>query len=163
MGVSSQNIGLGAKVLGELLRSSAIVKSVAALKASLEERIRLNEGHRYPAGRERMEWALREFEKLNRRVLGVQTKRQMALMKRDYEKAFMQSRVLFMEILTARKDLVMGRGRTVETGQFSGFEEQFKEQGATVSRNWLQDKNEYWYDELGYFVFRDVSRCKGAN
>jgi hypothetical protein len=50
----------------------------------------------------------------------------------------------------------------VQGNEFTGDEKKFEDMEQELSRNWTQDKNEFWFDELGHYVFREKSKCASS-
>ena len=82
----------------------------------------------------------------------------------DFESSLAQARLLYLEILTAKKDRILGNDRSVQGQEFTGEERQFEEAVQSAEKQkWEQDKNEFWYDELGNYVFQLSSQCSTAD
>jgi tetratricopeptide (TPR) repeat protein len=161
-GVSPQNIGLGKKVLATLVRSVGVGDYLEDLELLRDERLRFKTDKRYPQGKDRLDYALGEFEKIHRAAIGAQVKNRLHAMAQVMDKSLARLRLLHLEVLTAKKDNLVGKERTVQGNEFLAQEQEFVDEGQDVARNWRQDKSEYWFDELGHYVFREKSKCTSA-
>ena len=159
-GVSPQNIGLGPKVLATLLRQVGVGDYLSDLEKTQNERLKFKTDKRYPGGKDRIDYALSEFEKIMRLSIGYQVKNRLQSYAKILDQTLMRMRFLHLEVLTATKDVVVGKGRSVSGNEFGTREQEFADAGQNVLRNWIQDKNEYWFDELGHYVFREQSKCQ---
>ena len=81
-----------------------------------------------------------------RSSIGAQVKNRLQTMASVMEQSLMRIRLLHLEVLTATKDTLMGKARSVQGNEFAAQEQEFADVGQDVLRNWIQDKNEYWYD-----------------
>lgn len=161
-GVSSSNLGVGPKAARSLLAKRNLEDLHATLKGLQKERAGFEEKTAMKAGKERVLGAMTQFEDLVRRTLGSQVRDQLAAMNYDFERALSQARLLHLEILTAQKDSLLDKERSVVGQEFLGEEKDFFEQVAAGPKQWDFDKKEFWYDELGSYVFDVKSQCGGA-
>ena len=162
-GVSARNLGLGPKTLASLKAHSPLTDSFQALNAMTLMRTQISQKTFYTTGKERLIKALGEAESIQRKALGTQVKLQLNIMASEFEKTLTQAKLLYLEILTARKDSLLGKDRSVRGQEFVGVEKNFDEfMGSTRSQqSWAQDKKEFWYDELGSYVYDLKSKCGG--
>ncbi len=158
-GVSPKNIGLGSKVLATLVRSVGVGDYLEDLEALREERLLFKRDKRYPQAKDRLDHSLGEFEKILRAAMGAQVKNRLQAMAKVMEQSLARMRLLHLEVLTAKKDNLVGKERTVQGNEFLAQEQEFSDEGQDILRNWNQDKSEYWFDELGHYVFREKSKC----
>jgi tetratricopeptide (TPR) repeat protein len=159
-GLNPKSIGLGPKTLAFLGYQEGLRDTYEGYNALKQRRIQVQQ---LPLGREMKERVLTGFEEFESELAGqVALHAQDALLglKDDYENALNQSRLLWLEILTAQKDKLMGKERSVDGNQFVGDESTFVD-AVTRGKNttWLQDKQEFWFDELNSFVFEVPSQC----
>jgi tetratricopeptide (TPR) repeat protein len=159
-GVSPKNIGLGPKVLSSLVRVVDVSDHLKDLEKLRSERLGFKEDKRYPTGKDRLDYALVEFEKTFFSSIGAQVRNRLKTMANVMDETLKRTRLLHLEVLTATKDAVVGKARTVQGNEFDAKETEFSDVGQDISRSWIQDKNEFWYDELGHYVFRENSKCK---
>lgn len=162
-GVSYQNIGIGPKTLSVLKAKPNLKKYVESLEVVTNQRNRVARPEVFNNGRDRILTSLVQFEARLREALGEAVKTELNVLAGDFEKALTQVRLIHLEVLTARKDSILGKERTVQGAEFVGQEKEFMEMSANRNQNWNQDKNEFWYDELGHYVFALNSQCKMAS
>jgi tetratricopeptide (TPR) repeat protein len=159
-GVSAKNLGLGVRTLGTLLAKEAPRDIHASLAAMIQDRIALTRSISKRAGADRILKSVGAFERELRLGLGRRTQMALGALDADFEKGLSQARLLYLEILTAKKDALLGRDRSVKGQEFTGIEKPFEEAfGNADTQKWAQDKNEFWYDELGHYVFQQESKC----
>lgn len=161
-GVSPMNLGIGRRTLNNLLLEEHIQGALKGLDSAVQKRERIqSKNSQYPEGKERLWRAMTLLESSIRKVMGAHVRNELATLNQIAQKTFSQSRILYLEILTAKKDLILGQGRSVKGTEFVGEERDFFEESAASQRFWTQDKNEFWYDELGHHVFTIKSQCQG--
>lgn len=158
-GVSASNLGVGPKVLATLRAKDFIEEMAKSLVDLQKGRKRLQQRNDASPGKDAIIAAYNTFEDAMRSRLGAAVKRELTVMAVDFEKSLTQSRLLYLEILTAKKDSVLGKQRTVSGGEYIGFEREFNDIAAQSSHAWRQDKSEFWFDELGHYVFEGKSQC----
>jgi hypothetical protein len=101
------------------------------------------------------------LEKDFRVHLGNRVKLTLTALGKDFEDSLAQARVLYLEILTAQKDKLLGGDRTVKGSEFQGDEKQFEDEiKSSEQQKWEQNKNEFWFDELGNYVFQVQNQCQ---
>lgn len=161
-GVSYQNIGIGPKTLAVLKAKPNLKKYVDSLEAVTNQRNRVARPEVFNNGRDRILTSLVQFEARLREALGEAVKIELNVLAGDFDKALTQVRLIHLEVLTARKDSILGKERTVQGAEFVGQEKEFMEMSTGRNQKWNQDKNEFWYDELGHYVFALNSQCKTA-
>lgn len=162
-GVSAANVGLGSRVAGMLKDDIVMQDTNAALALLLKVRMDYETRQDLPKGRERILNSLLAFETTLRRAFGRQARARMASLARDFDWTLTQARYLHLEILTARKDDLLGKERSVQGTEFHGQDEQFWELAKGADQKWKMDRNEYWFDELGHYVFDERSRCQNRS
>jgi tetratricopeptide (TPR) repeat protein len=158
-GATPKNIGLGSRSLATLVRASDVQLWLGVLEASERSRLGFSKGGHYPLAKARIELALADFETVIRQSLGAAVQKRLGYMAKETDVALMRARLLHLEVLTGSKDLLVGQRRSVNGAEFSGSEKEFEDIGQDLARNWTQDKNEFWFDELGHYVFRETSKC----
>lgn len=161
VGVSFRNIGLGPKTLAALLEKDAPKDAHRALQLVTKTRIQMTKALAKRQGADRILKAVSTLEQELKRALGRRTKAFLTGLDADFAQSLSQARLLYLEILTAKKDALLGKDRTVKGQEFSGVEKPFEEAfGKADTQKWMQDKNEFWFDELGHYVFQSVSQCQ---
>lgn len=159
-GVSAGNLGIGPRVAMQIKEDAVLNDTLAALERLLHIRMQFENSRAIPAGRERILSGLVTFETAMRRVLGRQVRSRLYASAKDFDWNLTQARYLHLEILTARKDDLLGKERSVKGTEFVGDESTFWELSKGAAHKWGMDRNEYWFDELGHYVFEERSRCE---
>lgn len=161
MGLNPKSIGLGPKTLAFLGYQQGLMDTYEGYKALKQRRLVVQ---KLPMERQMKERVLTGFEEFEAELVdqvALHAEDSLLGLKGDYENALNQSRLLWLEILTAQKDKLLGKERSVDGNQFIGDESSFVD---SVTRgkntNWVQDKQEFWFDELNSFVFEMPSECK---
>ncbi|MCA2960821.1 MAG: hypothetical protein IOD12_11245 [Silvanigrellales bacterium] len=159
-GVSARNIGLGPKTLAALLEKDAPKDAHIALVSTTNARIKMTKTIAKRQGADRVLKSVTALERELKLALGRRTQAFLGAIDADFEKSLSQARLLYLEILTAKKDALLGKERSVKGQEFTGVEKQFEEAfGNADTQKWAQDKNEFWFDELGHYVFQSASQC----
>ena len=162
LGVSPKNLGIGRRVITTAVRSSDVSRWLSALDGAVYTRSSFAKSGRYVQAKARIESALVEFETSIRFALGAAVRSNLQYLATETDIALMRARLLHLEVLMASKDLLVGKGRSVQGNEFTGDEKKFEDMEQELSRNWTQDKNEFWFDELGHYVFREKSKCASS-
>lgn len=162
-GVSASNLGLGPKVIFTVSNKEDVKDGLVALQKLQKIRGRLQARSDLGGSLEMLLAATNSFEDFTRAELGRRVRDQVNVLALDFEKALTQSRLLYLEILTAKKDSLLGKARSVSGGEFLGFEQEFYESAHRNAHAWRQDKNEFWFDELGHYVFETRSQCQAPS
>lgn len=158
-GVSPRNLGVGEKVYTSLLADKSLLRYYDGLQKFVSLRVSTSKSIRQNVGSERMQQSLLQFEAALRSMLGARVKDFLANLETEYTESVTQAKFLYLEILTAQKDALMGK-RSVSGGEFVGQEKSFLDDLKTDTQKWTQNKKEFWYDELGHYVFQVQSKCK---
>jgi tetratricopeptide (TPR) repeat protein len=160
IGVSSRNIGLGSKTIASLLLKDAPMDAHNAASFVTKKRLGLIKPLSKRQGADRILKSISTFENELKIALGRRVRLALSTIGADFEKSLDQARLLYLEILTARKDALLGKQRSVKGQEFRGVEKPFEEAfGNADTQKWAQDKNEFWFDELGFYVFQVQSQC----
>jgi hypothetical protein len=159
-GLSAKNFGIGERTMSFLASQEGLMDSYQGYLALRARRLRVQELDLEKAMHGRVQTAIEEFEEELASQVALQAEDALIGLREDYENALSQSRLLWLEILTAQKDKILGQDRTVQGNQFFGDEKSFLDALARSSeKSWYQDKNEFWYDELNSYVFNIQSQC----
>ena len=160
-GVSSTNLGIGPRTRASMLGDLPAQESYAALQEMVRRRLKMQSDLAQRPNVERVLKSMGALERDFRIHLGTRVKLTLSALGTDFEDSLAQARVLYLEILTAQKDRLLGGDRTVKGTEFVGEEKQFEEEVKnSEQQRWEQDKNEFWYDELGNYVFQIPSQCQ---
>ncbi len=161
--ISARNIGLGPKTLTELLRRDSNKKVYDILVETQQLRLQLPvtfAGLKGTVFIETLAKAYENFELTQQLALGRRVKSVLVSLGSDYKKALEQTQMLYLEVLTAKKDTLLGKSRAGEPDQFKGTEVPFDDFKANQAMSWKQNKAEYWFDELGHYVFQYPTKCE---
>jgi len=159
-GVSSRNVGLGPKTLATLLSQDAPRDAHNALTGITKRRLAMTKAVAKRQGGDRILKAVTALERELKIALGRRVSASLGSLAADFDKSLGQARILYLEILTAKKDELLGKERSVKGQEFVGNEKAFEEAfEASAAQKWAQDKSEFWFDELGHYVFQQESKC----
>ena len=159
-GLNPKNIGLGPKTLAFLKGQEGLMDSYQGFLALRGRRLRVQNLRLEKTMQNRVLTAIEEYEDELKKQVSLQAEDALVGLRDDYDHALGQSRLLWLEILTAQKDKILGNERSVQGNQFVGTEKNFVDaltKGKETS--WRQDKYEFWFDELGSYVFDTKSKC----
>jgi tetratricopeptide (TPR) repeat protein len=163
-GLNPRSFGLGPKTMAFLSGQEGLIDSYRGYAALQERRLRVQDLALPKAIHSRVQLAIEEFEEDLGRQVALHAEDSLSGLLEDYESGLVQARLLWLEILTAEKDKVLGQERSVQSSQFVGDEKSFLDAVAFgVQKSWIQDKNEFWYDELGSYVFTLPSQCSESS
>ncbi len=163
-GLSPKSLGLGNKTAAFLSYQEGLMDTYEGYKALRDRRLQVQKLKLDKVMRERVLTGLEEFESELGFQVSLHAEDTLQGIKGDYENSLTQSRLLWLEILTAQKDALLGKERSVEGNQFLGDENAFVEALSRGKKTkWSQDKNEFWFDELSSYVFDMPSQCGDPN
>jgi hypothetical protein len=159
-GLSAKNYGIGEKTMSFLASQEGLMDSYQGYLALRARRLRVQELELEKVMHGRVQTAIEEFEEELASQVALQAEDALIGLREDYENALSQARLLWLEILTAQKDKILGQERTVQGNQFFGDEKSFLDAlSRSNEKSWYQDKSEFWYDELNSYVFNIQSQC----
>jgi tetratricopeptide (TPR) repeat protein len=162
-GLSARGFGLGQKTMAFLKNQEGLMDSYQGYLALRARRLRVQELSLPREIHSRVQTAIEEFEEELGSLVALQAEDALLGLRDDYETGLVQARLLWLEILTAEKDKVLGDDRSIDSSQFVGDEKAFIDSVVrSKSKSWSQAKNEFWYDELGSYVFDLPSQCSDS-
>jgi tetratricopeptide (TPR) repeat protein len=93
--------------------------------------------------------------------LGSQLITEFRAMKESYDELFTQSEFLYLELLMSQKDKILGKQLHASSKMTSAETDVSRVKGwAKDNRSWDQSEhNEYWWDEVGYYVYQAKPEC----
>lgn len=93
--------------------------------------------------------------------LGSQLITEFRAMKESYDDLYTQSEFLYLELLMSQKDKILGKQLHASSKMTSAETDVSRVKGwAKDNRSWDQSEhNEYWWDEVGYYVYQAKPEC----
>jgi len=161
-GVSESGLGIERKVLLTAAEKDSLLFVRDQYASVISERRRLESRGLYGTKRgvgksisymERWEGALRKD-------LGSKFLRELRSMKSDFERLYAQAQFLYVELLMSEKDELLGKNLHASS-KITKVSKKLNILGwAEKTQSWKSsDLNEYWWDEIGYYIAPTPSQC----
>ena len=161
-GVSSESIGIPIKVLNTAAESDVMQLVRDQYATLIEELTELDTYGIYgqKAGYELYKNQLLKRADSRRNEIGRLFLEVLHGLKEHFEELYSQSQFLYLELLMSQKEQILGRELHAETkvtrvtdkDAFSGWSKK--------TQSWQDNKNEYWWDEIGYQIIDVEPECK---
>ena len=153
-GVSSKSLGVDLSVLQTAAEKDAMIEirdQYASLIGEID-RLETNGIFGWKKGLGRDLKALRSYSEVFRRKIGETFLAELRFLQKQYEKFYDQAQFLYLELLMSEKEQLLGRElhasnkvrRTVKKDDLLGW--------SVNTQSWGDDKDEYWWDEIGYQI-----------
>jgi|GEM_PF-785003 len=164
-GVSSESLGVPRRVLLTAAEKDSMLLVRDQYASVLEERYRLERsgvfGRKDGTARAHeylTKWASALKTDLGRRYLA-----ELRSLKADYERLYAQAEFLHVELLMSEKDQILGKDLHASTKMTNVSMKQDIAGWGRKNQSWAPqtDKNEYWWDEVGFYIYRVQPECTG--
>lgn len=159
-GVSSESLGIDHDILMTAAESAPMIPLRLALAKTMKEQGRLaREDNVIPGERQLLDQHLA----LIKNRIGQSFVEQLQQMREHYAALRSQADFLYVELLTSEKDKLMGKNDHLAEEKFAKHRRSVKRPAGWGKRlvAWAKsDKNEYWWDEVGYYVDPAKPQCK---
>lgn len=159
-GVQSEHTAIGPKARASLAQQENLIAGFKQLSETQLYRQKLSQAPWPLRTKKLIVDALIQNEQEQKRQLGLLTLSRIIGMQKQYQRALDQIRIIHLEIMMAEKDKLMNNPRSAQGQQFMGNELEFVETNTQAAKTWVNDKREFWKDELDSFVFSKKSQCK---
>ncbi len=161
-GVSGESIGIPVKILHTAADSDTMLL-VRDQYAALIEEVQQMETYGIYGNKQVTDYYK---EQLNKRVQERRTEigklylAELQGLKTHFEELYEQSQFLYLELLMSQKEQILGRElhadskvtRVTDKDAFNGWSKK--------TQSWQDNKNEYWWDEIGYQIIDVEPECK---
>lgn len=161
-GVSSESIGIPVKILHTAADSDTMLLVRDQYAALIEE---LQELEAFGIYGNKQDYEIYKAQLLKRaedrrREIGKLFLAELQGLKLHFDELFEQSQFLYLELLMSQKEQILGRElhadtkvtRVTDKDAFSGWSKK--------TQSWQDNKNEYWWDEIGYQIIDVEPECK---
>ena len=164
-GVSSESLGMPRNVLLTAAEKDSMLLVRDQYASVLEERYRLAKSGVFgsKAGTKRSleyldKWSGALKADIGRRYLG-----ELRSLKTDYERLYAQAEFLYVELLMSEKDQILGKDLHASTKMTNVSMKQDVSGWGRKTQSWApqSDKGEYWWDEVGFYIYRVQPECTG--
>lgn len=92
--------------------------------------------------------------------IGNQFMAQLAAFKESYQMLDEQAEFLYVELLMSEREQILGNELHANSKFAEISEEELIKGWGKDQQKWNQDKDEYWWDELGNFIFKTQPMCR---
>ncbi|MBC7531047.1 MAG: hypothetical protein H7318_05665 [Oligoflexus sp.] len=161
-GVSGESIGIPIRVLNTAAESDVMLLVRDQYATLIEELTQLDTYGIYgqKTGYEFYKNTLLKRADTRRTEIGRLFLEELQGLKEHFEELYSQSQFLYLELLMSQKEQILGRELHAETkvtrvtdkDAFSGWSKK--------TQSWQDNKNEYWWDEIGYQIIDVAPECK---
>ena len=161
-GVSGESIGIPLKILNTAAESDVMFLARDQYAALIEEMSQLETFGIYgqKTNSEPYKAQLLKRADMRRNEIGKLFLEELQSLKEHFEELYSQSQFLYLELLMSQKEQILGRElhadtkvtRVTDKDAFSGWSKR--------TQSWQDNKNEYWWDEIGYQIIDVQPECK---
>ena len=161
-GVSQASLGIDVAVLQSAAEKDSMLllreEFASALKEldRLEARgvLRLKHNNRLSTR------PLRQYVNQLKDNLGTQLIAELKTMKKDFDQLYDQAQFLYLELLMSEKEQLLGRNLHASSKlNRVSLRRNIGVWGRDVQSWAADDKDEYWWDEIGFYIYREPSMC----
>lgn len=161
-GVSPESLGIPADILNSAAESNSMMLLRGQYATVVAESSRLDGKGVFGTkkGLKKAKAAMEALETELRKDLGEAFLAELRSMKSQYEQLYAQAEFLYLELLMSEKEQLLGRELHAST-KISHVDMQKKITGwSKKTQSWDQsDKNEYWWDEVGFYIYSVQPMC----
>lgn len=166
-GVSEASLGIPLNVLKTAASKDSMMQIRDQFAAFVEEQNRLKRKGVYGSkvGTENAQSYLERLITSIKRDLGVQFIAEFKAMKESYDDLYYQSEFLYVELLMSQKEKILGKELHASSKITAASSDSEKVKGwSSDNRTWDQSsRNEFWWDEVGYYVYQAKPECNTLN
>jgi tetratricopeptide (TPR) repeat protein len=164
-GVSSESIGIDRNLLAEAIYQESLVPFREHLAGLFEEKKKLlSRGVNSSKMTDNVAKVLDaqiEIAKLN---LGEQLIRELTVLHQDFIRLRDHAELLYVELLTSEKDKLLGKELYKDSKITDASAKRPSVWNLGVKQTWAAtDKDEFWTDEIGFYVFKEKSMCSAVS
>jgi hypothetical protein len=160
-GVSSESIGIDRKLLAEAIYQESLVPFREHLAGLFEEKAKLyKKGIKGNKNTEDLDTILNSQIENGKILIGKQLIRELRVIDADFDRLREHAELLYVELLTSEKDRLLGKELFEESKIKDTNTKKPSFWTIGVKQTWAaSDKDEYWSDEIGFYVFKEKSMC----
>jgi len=97
-------------------------------------------------------------------LLGEQLLRELMVLHQDFIRLRDHAELLYVELLTSEKDKLLGKELFKDSKITDASAKKPSVWNLGVNQTWAaSDKDEFWSDEIGFYVFKEKSMCKAVS
>ncbi len=163
-GVSSEALGIPRYVLNSAATKDSMRLARHQLASVIEEKLKLREKGVYgnTSAINHPTRYLEQWETYLRKELGEILVSELKIMRDDYKRLHEQAQFLYVELLMSEKDQLLGTELHADKKMTKvSTEMNVAGWGRKNDMAWTKDdKQEFWWDEIGFYVFQEQSKCK---
>lgn len=161
-GVSSESLGVPHKILRTAAAkdSMQLVRDQYAAVVEEEQRLRARGIHQTTEGLAKTFDYLDRWGAALRKDIGNRYLKELRAMKQDYEQLYSQAQFLYVELLMSEKEQLLGKelhassklNHVTMKNNVAGW--------GKANQSWGgDDKNEFWWDEVGFYIYNVRPMC----
>ena len=162
-GVSSEALGIPRGVLQTAAEKDTMLQVRDQFAAVVEERNRLESKGLFGSKRDTAKPAeyLDRWQAALRADIGKKFVAELSAMRTDYERLYDQAQFLYVELLMSEKEQILGKELHASTKISRVNMKQNVAGWGRKTQSWAADseKNEFWWDEVGFYIYRVEPMC----
>jgi tetratricopeptide (TPR) repeat protein len=163
-GVSEKSLGVSVGILKSAAGRETMMLARDQFASVLEESRRLR-GRGVLGTRQGTERPMDYLERWGgalRKDIGARFLKELRSMKEEFERLYGQGQFLYVELLMSEKEQILGKELHGDNKMANvTTRRDVAVWGKKASMSWAQsDKNEYWRDELGYYIYNVQPQCQ---
>lgn len=160
-GVSSQSLGIPRNVLLTAAERDSMLLARDQYATVVAEFSKLrNEGFfGVQQGLEPQEERLSQISNRLRTTVGERFLRELRNLKEHYDDLYSQAQFLYLELLMSQKEQLLGRELHADSRVRKTSDKGSIRDWSFRSQSWESDKDEYWWDEIGFQIIDVEPKC----
>ncbi|MFW7381214.1 MAG: tetratricopeptide repeat protein [Oligoflexus sp.] len=160
-GVSSESLGLPRNVLLTAAErdSMLLVRDQFATVVSELDRLESIGFFGVTSGLDPQKALLETISSTLRKTIGDKFLRELRALKAHYDELYTQSQFLYLELLMSQKEHLLGRELHADTRVRAAASKESIKDWSFRSQSWEDDKEEYWWDEIGFQIIDVDPQC----
>ena len=164
-GVSSDSIGIDRNLLAEAIFQESLVPFREHLAGLYDEKKKLQiKGVNRSKSIENVAKVLDAQIEISKILLGEQLLRELKVLHKDFVRLREHAELLYVELLTSEKDKLLGKELYKDSKITDASAKKPGVWNIGVKQTWAaSDKDEFWADEIGFYVFKEKSMCSAVS
>lgn len=160
-GVSSASIGIDRNLLAEAIYQESLVPFREHLAGLYDEKKKIQvRGVNNSKSIDQVVRVLERQIEISKLLLGEQLLRELKVLHQDFTRLRDHAELLYVELLTSEKDKLLGKELYKDSKITDASAKKPSVWNIGVKQTWAaSDKDEFWTDEIGFYVFKEKSMC----
>jgi hypothetical protein len=161
-GVSESSLGIDKKILMTASEKDSLLFVRDQYASVITERRRLEARGIFGTKRgvNKSIVYMERWESALRKDIGTKFLRELKSMKKDFDRLYSQAQFLYLELMMSEKDMLLGKNLHAASKITKVSKKQKIYGWGNKTQAWKSsEKNEYWWDEVGFYISPVQSQC----